>query len=121
MRPDPAAAPQRWHVYIVDLERRAGTRPGKRRPCLAIQPPAAAPGLRSTMILPLTTRLIAEPVFPLRVRVPDGTCGLRTSDIMVDQLLAWDNASFGEDLGEIPEPLQDLVRIALLEFLDLAA
>ncbi len=121
MSPSPAAAPERWHVYVVDLERRVGTKPGKLRPCLAIQPPAAAE-LRSTVILPLTTRLIAEPVFPYRVRVAAGTCRLaHDSDVMVDQMLAWDNASFREDLGEIPPPLQDLVRAALIEFLDLAA
>lgn len=117
-----AAAPERWHVYVVDLERRVGTKPGKLRPCLAIQPSAAAAGLHSTVILPLTTRLIAEPVFPYRVRVAAGTCRLKSdSDIMVDQIMAWDNASFREDLGEIPVPLQDLVRTAVVEFLDLAA
>jgi len=30
--------PRRWHVYIVDLQPRVGTKPGKQRPCLAIQP-----------------------------------------------------------------------------------
>src|SRR5215471_10122567 len=30
--------PRRWHDYIVDLEPRTGTKPGKQRPCLAIQP-----------------------------------------------------------------------------------
>jgi mRNA-degrading endonuclease toxin of MazEF toxin-antitoxin module len=30
--------PQRWHVYVVDLEPRVGTKPGKQGPCLAVQP-----------------------------------------------------------------------------------
>jgi hypothetical protein len=38
---------------------------------------------------------------------------------MIDQILAWDNELFGEDLGPLPEVLQDDVRRALLEFLDL--
>ncbi len=25
--------PERWHLYIVDLEPRVGTKPGKQRPC----------------------------------------------------------------------------------------
>ena len=49
--------------------------------------------------------------FPLRVRFPAGTCGLaRDSDALIDQILAWDNALFRTDLGELPEPLQDRIR-----------
>ena len=48
--------PRRWHVYVVDLEPRVGTKPGKQRPCVAIQPTEfAEAGLNSTVILPLTT------------------------------------------------------------------
>jgi mRNA-degrading endonuclease toxin of MazEF toxin-antitoxin module len=115
------AVPERWHLYVVDLGRRVGTRPGKHRPCLAIQPPGPAARVRSTVILPLTTRLAAGSAFPLRVRIPDGTCGLRTSDIMIDQILAWDNSRFGTDLGQLPEGLQLAVQDALIEFFDLAA
>ena len=113
-------SPQQWHVYVVDLEPRVGTKPGKQRPCLAIQPtPFAASGLPSTVILPLSTRLI-EDAFPLRVRLVKGTCGLAAeSDVLVDQILAWDNELFRRDLGELPEALQQDVRAALREFLDL--
>jgi mRNA interferase MazF len=114
-------APRRWHLYVVDLGSRVGTKPGKHRPCLAIQPDAFREGgLRSTVILPLTTQLLPPESWPLRVRAPAGTCGLaRDSDVMVDQILAWDHASFRDDLGEIPEALQDTVKRALAEFLDL--
>ena len=114
-------APRRWHVYIVDLEPRVGTKPGKQRPCLAIQPTEFAEGgLGSTVILPLTTNIVEGNAFPLRVRVRAGTCGLaKDSDVLVDQMLAWDNELFGRDLGRLPEALQDEVRRALLEFLDL--
>ncbi|MEQ8857903.1 MAG: type II toxin-antitoxin system PemK/MazF family toxin [Pseudomonadales bacterium] len=113
--------PRRWHVYVVALDPRAGTKPGKQRPCLAIQPNEfAEAGLPSTVVLPLTTRTLAEDAFPLRVRVPAGVCGLtRDSEVLIDQMLAWDNASFRRDLGELPDALQDDVRRALLEFLDL--
>jgi mRNA interferase MazF len=120
MRPA-VGIPRRWHVYTVDLEPRVGTKPGKQRPCLAIQPTEFGEGgLRSTVVLPLTTNTAAGDVFPLRVRVPAGICGLaRDSDILVDQILAWDNGLFRADLGPLPEALQDDVRRALLEFLDL--
>jgi len=109
-------------VYVVDLAPRVGTKPGKQRPCVAIQPSEfAAAGHPSTVILPLTTRVVAEDAFPLRVRVPAGTAGVtHDSDVLVDQVLAWDNTLFRDELGELPEALQDQLRAALVEFLDLA-
>ena len=54
------------------------------------------------------------------MRIPAGVCGLtRESDILVDQMLAWDNALFRRDLGPAPEAVRDEVRRALMEFLDL--
>jgi mRNA interferase MazF len=113
--------PQQWHVYIVDLEPRVGTRPGKRRPCLAIQPDEFGEvGLSSTVVLPITTQLAKEEAYPLRVRIPKGSCQLdRESDLIVDQVLAWDNALFREDLGAVPLEIRVQVRKALKEFLDL--
>ena len=120
--PPAAVSPRRWHVYIVDLAPRVGTKPGKQRPCLAIQPNEFGEGgLRSTVVLPLTTKVVGGDAFPLRVRVPGGVCRLTTdSDVLVDQILAWDNELFRRDLGPLPEALQDEVRRALLEFLDLS-
>lgn len=113
--------PRRWHVYVVDLEPRTGTKPGKQRPCVAIQPSEfAQAGHPSTAIVPLTTRLVPGDAFPLRVRIPAGVCGLaRDSDVLIDQMLAWDNELFQEDLGELPEALQERIRAAVIEFLDL--
>ena len=71
------------------------------------------------MILPLSTRLVDD-AFPLRVRLAKGTCGLKAdSDVLVDQILAWDNDLFRHDLGELPEPVQRDIRDAVREFLDL--
>lgn len=115
-------APRRWHVHLVDLQPRVGTKPGKQRPCVAIQPnELGEAGLPSTVILPLTTKLVAADAFPLRVRIPAGACGLaKDSEVLVDQILAWDNALFREDLGELPEAIQQEIQEALAEFLDLA-
>ena len=113
--------PQQWHLYVVDLEARVGTKPGKQRPCLAIQPTEfSESGLASTVVLPLTTRIAKADAFPLRIRVPKGTCGLkRESDLLIDQILAWDNLLFRRDLGLLPEALQRDVCTALRDFLDL--
>jgi mRNA interferase MazF len=116
----PTDLPRRWGVYRVDLAQRVGSRPGKLRPCLAIQPNEfAEAGLTSSVILPLTSRLVDD-ALPLRVRIPAGVAGLhRASDAMVDQLMACGHEHFRELLGELPEALRDDVRAAVREFLDL--
>jgi mRNA interferase MazF len=113
--------PRRWHLYIVDLEPRVGTKPGKQRPCLAIQPSEfSVAGLESTVVLPLTTKVSKEDAFPLRVRIPAGTCSLeRDSDVLVDQILAWDNSLFHKELGLLPDGLIEQVTAALKDFLDI--
>ena len=113
--------PKRWHLYTVNLEPRIGTKPGKQRPCLAIQPNEFAEGgLLSTVVLPLTTRISSESAYPLRVSIEKGVCGLKQrSEILIDQILAWDNDLFHKELGELPEALQEEVKKALAEFLDL--
>ena len=114
-------SPKRWHLYIVDLEPRIGTKPGKQRPCLAIQPSEfSEAGLDSTVIIPLTTKTQNGDLFPLRIRIPASICNLeKESDLLIDQILAWDNSLFRKELGLLPEALQEQVKKALLDFLDL--
>lgn len=114
--------PRRWHLYVVDLEPSVRSKPGKQRPCLAIQPTELAQaGLGSTVVLPLTTNLVEGEAFPLRVRVPAGTAGLEhNSDLLIDQILAWDNSLFVRELGFLPEAIQEEVKAALSDFLDLS-
>ena len=108
-------------IYTVNLEPRVGTKPGKQRPCVTIQPNEfAESGLPSTVILPLTTRLSDEDAFPLRVSNEKGVCGLKQpSEVLIDQILAWDNSMFQKDLGEVPEGIQEVIKRAIKEFLDL--
>lgn len=112
--------PRRWHLYWVDLGSRGKARPGKVRPCLVVQPTWDDISLSTTVVLPLTTSLMPPGSFPLRVRVPAGTCGLRSeSDVMVEQVFAWPNRAFRDDLGAVPQSVRDAVRMALVDFLDL--
>ena len=113
--------PKCWHIYTVDLEPRIGTKPGKQRPCLAIQPNEFAEGgLKSTVILPLTSKIITGDTFPLRVKIPKGIAGLASpSDILIDQVLAWDNSLFRQELGLLPENIVEEVKTALKDFFDL--
>lgn len=113
--------PQRWHLYVIDLQPKIGTKPGKQRPCICIQPSEfCAAGLGSALVIPLTTNLQKEDTFPIRVRIPKGTCGLeKDSEALIEQILAWDIQLFKKDLGEIPEALQEVIRAAIKDFLDL--
>jgi mRNA interferase MazF len=113
--------PERWHIYTVDLEPRVGTKPGKQRPCLCVQPTEFCEnGIRSALIIPLTTNVRPEDRFPIRVRIPQGTCNLqKDSEAMIEQILAWDLSNFKTDLGEIPVGLQEIIKAALRSFLDL--
>jgi mRNA interferase MazF len=113
--------PKQWHVYVLDLEPRIGTKPGKQLPCLVVQPiEFGEGGLKSSVVLPLTTRMSPLDAWPLRIRVPKGTCGLKeASDLLIDQILAWDHSLFRDDLGEVPDAIRDQVKTALREFLDL--
>lgn len=113
--------PKKWHIYIVDLEPRVGTKPGKQRPCLCIQPTELSELLKSSVVLPLTTKVLNEEAFPLRVKINSKHIPAlnKDSEVLVDQILAWDNSLFKKDLGPIPEPLQLKISNALIEFLDL--
>lgn len=112
---------RRWGVYLVNLDPKLGTKPGKVRPCLAILPDHFS-ALPSTVILPFTTKIQdqIDELYPLRIRVSSGIAGLdKTSDLLIDQIIAWDNTSFVEELGVLPEALQRDVAGALKEFLDI--
>lgn len=83
--------PERGEVWLANLDPAHGTEPGKTRPVLLVQAQALLDvGHPSTLIIPLTTNLVAD-AEPLRVRVP-AAVGLRSdSDLLIDQLRAIDN------------------------------
>jgi mRNA interferase MazF len=113
--------PKAWHLYVVDLEPRVGTKPGKQRPCICIQPTEfCESGLKSSILVPLTRKLQKEDTFPIRVRIPEGTCGLEhDSEALIEQLTAWDISYFKKELGPLPDGLKDIVKAAVKDFLDL--
>ena len=94
---------ERWGVYLVDLNPRLGTKPGKVRPCVVVQDDALNEvGHPSTVILPISSRGFRQEAYPLKVRLPKGEAGLdKDSVILVDQFLAWDNRRFVVRLGSL--------------------
>ena len=79
---------RRGHVYIVDFNPRVKTKPGKRRPAIALQSDLVnQAGYLSTIVIPATTRLVEEAgILRLRVRKSQGGL-LRDSDLLLGQLI----------------------------------
>jgi mRNA interferase MazF len=109
---------ERWGVYLVNLEPRIGTKPGKLRPCVVVQDNTLNEiGHPSTVILPITSKSVTQEAYPLRVFLPKGEAGLKVdSMILVDQFLAWDNERFKKKVGDLSADKQVELEKACREF-----
>ncbi|MBI4411541.1 MAG: type II toxin-antitoxin system PemK/MazF family toxin [Deltaproteobacteria bacterium] len=109
---------KRWGVYLVDLNPRVGTKPGKSRPCVVVQDDALNDiNHPSTVILPITTKNAADGAYPLRVFLQKGEGGVKKDCVvMVDQFLAWDNARFIKHLGDLGADKREKLEAACREF-----
>ena len=109
---------KRGTFYIIDLNPRVRTKPGKLRPAVVLQSDIInEAGYPSTIVIPTTTRLIQDPGL-LRLHIKKGQGGLeRESDLLLSQLIAVANDSFREQIGVLPgelmEELERRVRIIL--------
>ena len=111
---------ERGEIWLANLNPGRGTEPGKTRPVLIVQSQALLDvDHPSTLIVPLTTRLIDDAA-PLRLRVPAGGDMAQDSDLLLDQLRAIDNNRLVKGpLQRCSEALLTQVDQALLEVLDL--
>jgi len=110
---------RRGHLYLADLDPRAGTEPGKLRPVLVVQTDLLnETGHPSTWVLPCTTRLTGESL--LRVCLPRRIAGNRQEcEVMIDQSRAIDNRRFVRALKPLPPPLLGEVEEKLRHLADL--
>lgn len=110
----------RGEVWLADLNPRQGTEPGKTRPVLIVQAQALLDaGHPSTLIAPLTTRLVDD-AEPLRIRIPATGQLRQDSDALMDQLRAIDNRRLVRGpLARLGPAAMAEARRALLEVLDL--
>ncbi len=95
---------KQYNIYLADLEPSFGSEPGKVRPVVVIQTDMLNDvGHRSTLICPLTTRLINEnKAFPLRIHLDKKKTGLKeNSNLLVDQIRAIDNGRFIKQIGKL--------------------
>lgn len=110
--------PNRGEIWLVDLEPKRGTEPGKTRPVLIIQAQALLDAHHpSTLIVPLTTNLVND-AEPLRLRVGATDRLRRESDLLIDQLRAIDNRRLIQGpLAKLPATLMRHVDQAVKEVL----
>jgi mRNA interferase MazF len=109
-------------VWLADLNPRQGTEPGKTRPVLIIQNQALLdPGPPSTLIIPLTTRLIEDAAL-LRLRLNARDRLERDSDLLIDQIRAIDHQRLvtgpltllsAEDMSRIYSAILEVMGIDL--------
>jgi len=112
---------ERGQIWLANLDPRRGTEPGKTRPVLVVQAQALLEaGHPSTLIVPLTTNLIAD-AEPLRLRVKATGRLRKESDLLLDQLRAIDNRRLiGAPLAKLGEGAMREVSAAVAEIMDLA-
>ena len=92
---------KKFHLYLADLNPRFGAEPGKVRPVVVVQTDLLNGIHPSTIICPITTRVIKKSSI-LRVHLSRKEAGLKQdSDILVDQIRAIDNKRFIKHIGEI--------------------
>ncbi len=110
----------RGEVWLAALNPPRGTEPGKTRPVLIVQSQGLLDADHpSTLIVPLTTRLVEE-AEPLRLRVPAAGDLRQDSDLLLDQLRAIDNRRLRHGpLLRLPPAFMAQVDQALREVLDL--
>lgn len=116
------STPKRGEVWLADLNPPHGTEPGKTRPVIVVQAQALLDaGHPSTLVVPLTTRLIDD-AEPLRIRVKGHGKLKKDSDALVDQLRAIDNRRLvGGPLHRLPARTMDVLSHAILDVLDMSA
>lgn len=110
---------EKFNIYLADLNPRIGTEPGKIRPVVVIQTDILNNTHSSTIICPVTTKVV-KGADVLRVHVSGKETGLKSeSDILVDQIRAIDNSRFKKQIGRLTHvqrgKLLENLRILVLE------
>ncbi|MCB9304521.1 MAG: type II toxin-antitoxin system PemK/MazF family toxin [Lewinellaceae bacterium] len=110
---------KQFEIWVADLNPRFGTESGKTRPVLIVQSDILNKIHPSSIICPITTK-IKKGVSILRVNLSKGEGGLEDeSAIMIDQVRAIDNRRLLKKIGDLPSPLQKVVKENLKIVMDI--
>jgi mRNA interferase MazF len=110
---------KQFDIWTADLNPQIGTEPGKIRPVLIVQTDLINSLHPSTIICPITTKVVKESDI-LRVHIKKGISSMqKPSDLMIDQIRAIDNKQFVQKIGELPIEIRKTVVENLKIILDL--
>lgn len=110
---------EKFHIYLADLNPQFGSEPGKIRPVIVIQTDMLNKVHPSTIVLPVTTKVIKDASI-LRVHIEKEETNLKEeSDILIDQVRAIDKRRFIKHIGELCEEHKQRIienlKIVILE------
>jgi mRNA interferase MazF len=110
---------KKFHIYLLDLNPKFGTEPGKVRPVVVVQTDLLNDTHPSTIVCPITTKVIKRSSI-LRVHLSKKETKLKQdSDILVDQIRAIDNKRFIKRIGELnrrhKQILLENLKVLILE------
>lgn len=109
---------KQWGVFLADLNPPIGTKPGKARPVVAIQPDQFNEyGHTSTVVLPISSKVRTSKNSIMRVLLEGTDYGLeQDSVLLVDQIMALDNRKFIEQIGSLDSEKIKEVTASLKDF-----
>jgi mRNA interferase MazF len=111
---------KQWHIYSANLSPTYGTEAGKTRPVLVIQSNILNKISTSTIIVPITSKILKIIADPIRLNLTIENTGLiKPSALLIDQMRAIDNKRFKEYIGKIDEEQIPTIKQCILEILDL--
>jgi mRNA interferase MazF len=108
---------KQYDIWLVNLNPSKGTEPGKIRPVVIIQTDLLNDFHPSTLICPITSKVLREVKY-LRVHL-SSTQMDKLSDVLVDQIRAIDNQRFIKRLGKLTKTQQLKLKQNLAIVLDL--
>ncbi len=101
--------PQRFDVYLVDLDPTKGSEIKKTRPCAIISPDEMNRHIRTVIVAQMTTKSRS---YPSRV-----SCIFQKKEgqVVLDQIRTVDKSRLVKKLGVLPKPAQQDVLFVLSE------
>jgi mRNA interferase MazF len=108
---------KQYDIWLANLNPSKGTEPGKTRPVVIIQTDLLNDFHPSTLICPITSKVLREVKY-LRVHL-SSTQMDKLSDVLVDQIRAIDNQRFIKRLGKLTKTQQLKLKQNLAIVLDL--
>lgn len=101
--------PQRFEVYLINLDPTIGSEIKKTRPCVIISPNEMNKNIRTVIIAPMTTKTRK---YPSRIQINFQN---KTGDIVLDQIRTIDKCRLVKKLGSITKIKSQQIANTLTE------